>query len=109
MSQIETIQTVGAVSTDLVTISISDGATEVEMHFTADEASTANCAAGDCHLVVKKQSGMAPVVKSFTTSEWYTDFGAPIVLGAAVSGNDVVISVPGVALRTIDWRVTIGI
>ena len=109
MSQIETTQTIGAVSTDLVIIPISDGATEVEMHFTADEPSAANCAAGDCHLVVKKQSGMAPVVKSFTTSEWYTDFGAPIVLSAAVSGNDVVISVPGVAAKTIDWRVTIGI
>ena len=109
MSQIETTQTIGAVSTDLVTIPISDGATEVEMHFTADEAASSSCAAGDCHLVVKKQSGMAPVVKSFTTSEWYTDFAVPIVLGAAVVGNAVVISVPGVAAKTIDWRVTIGI
>lgn len=109
MAQVETVSTTGAVATALVTIPISDGATEVEMHWTADEASTGDCAAGDCHLVVKKQTGMAPVVKLCNTDEWYSDFAAVIALSAALSGNDIVISVPGVALKTIDWRVTIGI
>lgn len=55
------------------------------------------------------QAGMSPVVKAFQTDLWHCDFVTPLALTASVVGDNVVISVPGVATRTIDWTVTSGI
>lgn len=109
MSQVEQAQTIGLVSTSILTFDIPVGTTEQEIHFSGDDASSGDCVAGDVHLVVKKQAGMSPVVKLCTTDIWHNDFGGTPALSASVIGDTVVIEVPGVVGKTLDWTVTSGI
>jgi hypothetical protein len=49
------------------------------------------------------------VVKACTTDIWHNDFAVAPLLTATVVGDEVVISVPGIVGKTINWVVTSGV
>lgn len=107
--QVETAQTTGAVSVGIITIEAEVGCTETELHFSADDPTSADCLAGDCHVVIKRESAGTPVVKLCSTTLWHNDFASSPSLTAAVSGGNVLVSVPGIAGKTLNWTVKSGI
>ena len=84
-------------------------ATAHEIHFSGDDPSSGDCVTGDCHLSIKRQSGGSSVVKACVTDLWHNDFAVTPSLTATVVGNEVVISVPGIAGKTINWVVISGV
>ncbi len=60
-------------------------------------------------MSIKRQSGGSLVVKACVTDIWHNDFAVAPLLTATVVGDEVVISVPGIVGKTINWVVTSGV
>jgi len=102
----ESTTTSGAVASTFLTAPITDGVASFEVHWTA-YTSEAECAAGETVIVVAKDAGGAPVIKSTTPEVHYLGYaGTPTITGSIV-GDDLLLDANGIVLKDISWNLRI--
>lgn len=102
----ESTTTSGAVSSTFLTAPITDGVASFEVHWTAYTSET-ECAAGETVIVVAKDSGVDPVIKSTTPEVHYLGYaGTPTITGSIV-GSDLLLAANGLFGKDITWQLRI--
>jgi hypothetical protein len=98
----ESTTTSGAVASTFATISVADGASSFEVHWTA-YTSEAECAAGETVIVVAKDPSMAPVIKATVSEVHHLGYAATPTISGSIVGTNLLLDANGVALKDITW------
>lgn len=106
MANIESTTTSGAVASVFATLALDAGVQTYEIHWDA-YTSEAECASGETVIVVSRDTGSPPVVKSTTPELFFNGYGGVPTVTAAISGDNVELSANGVALKDIKWHMRI--